>query len=463
MSEEHTSIVVQGPDAHVVIVEQTAARQKKHRHEEPGKRGSAKEEESIASEIAWGVGLCVVLALLALGINRTEDGKQFQVFSYRVLQRRLEARPSRVTVVDIGNIPPEGSYGVTSREKLKMLLHGLSRKEPTVIGIDVDFSPELSNGRFQYVKGEIKYLTPYDPAFFTACQNVGPGKVILGIFRTQLLSPTVWLGDPKYHDLAADLWIPNDASKVPKALSVSRAAASGQEARTMSFALANPDEKVGRYWRFLKWLLVRTNPIRITEGVEIEGTYVDYSVLREGLSPSMLPVITLDPGNFASQRLLDEIISSHAEQIRGQRILIGDVSQATDLFADPADGRLVPGVLIQAAAANTMAGQPLYAFPEGTRFWVDLALALSIFAVWITLKHAYGPRIDEGRLLTLMIVLAAMAVISFALLVNVTHVLWDDFLFVALGLALHPVSHRTMNRCRGAFGSVLKSYLGRST
>ena len=208
--------------------------------------------------------------------------------------------------------------------------------------------------------------------------------------------------------------------------------------------------------RLVGRILPASSRTPLGSNAELDEVLVDYSLLQE----DRLPRIAVHPGALQNQHTINEVIGVYPELIRGRMVLIGDITDASDVFSNPADGKPIAGVLVHALAAQTLATRPLYTFPEWTRYRLDFTLALSIFGAWMLIKHWNHIRDDEGRLLSLMIAVGAIAVIALAMFVNQTRILWDDFLFVALGLAIHPISHRTMHRCKHQLRTMWGAYIG---
>ena len=113
----------------------------------------------IVEEALEGVALCFILVLVAMLISKTGPGEQFALFSYRVLQGQLRALPAKVTVIDIGEIRPEITGDPTPRPKLKMILKAIAANGPAVIGIDIDFSPNVVGEK------PAGYMESDDPSF----------------------------------------------------------------------------------------------------------------------------------------------------------------------------------------------------------------------------------------------------------------------------------------------------------
>src|SRR5881227_2659451 len=145
-----------------------------------------------------GVFLSAVLAGLWFLIGRTELGEEVRRLTYVHLQRRLTPpKEIPITLVDISELIPD-SHGVTPRAPLKKLINALLVYSPKVIGLDIDFSPEILPGSQNW-----KFVSGDDPMFFQFClsknrpDSAGP-RIYLGISRTQALPRDLWLGLPEY-------------------------------------------------------------------------------------------------------------------------------------------------------------------------------------------------------------------------------------------------------------------------
>jgi CHASE2 domain-containing sensor protein len=373
-----------------------------------------------------------VLALVVILVNGTFVGQEFSHFTYRVLQRQLVPRDNpQVAVVDISQLAVD-EHRATPRGPLKNLLEALVEYRPRAIGIDIDFSPEERNGQLHFIE-------PDDPRFFAFCESLRERRevpIYLGISRTQSLPPDQWLGFARFQNLAAALLLPYDPIKSPRSLAPTGTGEKQTTAPTMSAAVAGTVQS-GRLEIFFEKFAKR----QIAEGIELEESFIDYS-LRERLAEEYIHVSAHD---FEDSAALKAAIAPQRSLISNKILLLGDIRGGSDLFENPVGGDAIPGVLVHALAANTLSTAPLYGFPEHTRLWLDFALALLVSLGATELENYYE---DRRRLITVLTIGLVTAIICFGMLVNHTRILWDDFLFVALALAVHPFCHRTFEKLR---------------
>src|SRR5262249_55865542 len=143
-------------------------------------------------------------------------------------------------------------------------------------------------------------------------------------------------------------------------------------------------------------------------------------------------------------------------ELAGQVVIIGrgqprtsrNISgmNANDQFKVPTESKAVPGVYVQAAAAYTLIDAPLYRFTHLGRILAD------VFAALIPLGIVLGFRLsrahlaknsEDDRLFRVLAwtVSAVIFVIGY-FWVNLTGILWTDYLMVIAALLLHaPLEH----------------------
>ena len=372
-------------------------------------------------------GVAGILLTLAITIGfeafrSLQLGEDLRWMSFRFLQRRLvPSADVPVTIVDIGRLRPDAS-GVTPRYTLRSIVMAVAANRPKAIGIDIDFSPMeagSATGTFR------QFVTGGDMEFFDDCRKLRDDRhvpVYLGIYRTRALPPDQWLGLPKYSELAAALLVPAEARKVPQSLHT-------KNGLTMSSALVHAYTKEEPLDR--KWLAFT----RVSEHGTVQESPVDYSVTD---------YLTTHALTICGESLCD---SGHNwERIHDKMVLIGDLTSYEDPFTSPIGEDPVPGVLIHAAAAYTAVGSPLYEIDERLEGWIDPALAISFIVFIAYVRLRFGERYNEHRLLILLTTAAVLCVLAFGALVNAHRILWDDFLIVAVALAIHPTAHKFVMR-----------------
>lgn len=408
----------------------------------------------LRGELITGVLLSACLAGAAWLVNETYFGAQFALFTYRLLQGQLHA-PDRlpVVIIDISELPPNKN-GVTPRRPLRMLLTALSNMEPRsaprVIGVDIDMSPEVDgNGNL------VKFVDAEDPALFDFCEVPPPGSpdagkhmrvtTLFGVFRTQALPPDRWLGFPQYENLAASLWLHEREEAAPASFSPGDADA---QALTFGAALAHayeaPRQRSNWVIRSLKafegFFVTQYTTAEITPRLRVKESLIDFSVVDRLRQDR----IVLPHKAYDSLADLEAYLDLKKEDISGRMVILGDVSHAQsaeDIFADPAHGGILPGVLIHAAAAFTQAERPLYVVRESIRPLIDFFVALAGLSFETMMIATFGHRIHHRRLEWVVTIVSVSLILLFGWFINFTHVLWDDFLFVAIVTAIHPACH----------------------
>jgi CHASE2 domain-containing sensor protein len=141
----------------------------------------------------------------------------------------------------------------------------------------------------------------------------------------------------------------------------------------------------------------------------------------------------------AVKALNDDDITQHAAAFRGKLVIIGNCAPSRhDLHPVPDREREVAGVFIHACAAWTLLDAPIYSLTHAGRIAIDFLLAsvLLVFVLkggtWLSklglpvshdALHQWVPRIVCGTALLLGVGFIRM-----------TRLMWDDFVFVSLGL-----------------------------
>jgi CHASE2 domain-containing sensor protein len=421
----------------------------------------------------WGlvgrIAFSALFAVLALIVNLTSFGEQFRMFTYRLLQGQLQP-PKRipVIVIDISELAPDEN-GVTPRKQLRALLTALSNMEansgPKVIGVDIDMSPEVKpNGNLD------KFIDPEDPALFEFCKVAESGSnepaskhmsvpTYLGVFRTQALSPDRWLGFPQFKDLGASLWLPEKQRvAVPSLYGDERQPDKPTKARTLSTALAEtykgPEQESSSIRRWLNsvvgYVFPLYSPEEITSRVRLNESLIDFSVV-DRLERER---VVLRRKAYDSPEELRDYLDLRKADISNRMVLLGDVAHAQyaeDTFPDPAHGQSIPGVLIHGAAAFTEAERPLHVIRGSIEPFVDFLIALACLTIQTSVIAWLGHRIRDERLELTVTVAFVLLILLFGILINLTHVLWDGFLFVAILTAIHPACERTFEHWRESF------------
>jgi CHASE2 domain-containing sensor protein len=383
---------------------------------------------------------------IKLMVEHTTFGKQLELMSYNLLQLRLRAHSTPVTIVDISELAPEefdvdGQTGVaTPRESLKEMMEAIAEHSPKAIGVDIDFSPD-ENG----------YIHPRDPEFFQFCRELGEKKgipVVLGVKRTLHKPSAEWLGDKSYEELAGSILVPKDSRRMLHLIKIEQETTGETEAtpapgKSMSVALAEAygDTASGSKQRGLHASMIgalerlgvieefsEKNPV---PGLSLEDFLVDFSPLETIETIATIdPAVLRDPG----QR----------QRFQGKIVLLGDaaLNEARDTFVVPGRDQPVPGVFLHACAAYTLLKAPLYEVTHRGRVIIDLLLSGVILLAIVLVRLSRRNETSHSSIqrwqgfLTLAVVL--IAIVGGVLFVRSTRVMWDDFFLALTALIFHP-------------------------
>ena len=383
-------------------------------------------KRQIGLELLKGVLFIALLAGIKMIVEHTPAGESIERSGYDYLQKQLSSSdPVPVVVVDFSALEPEefnvnGQIGIaTPRKTLQELITAATEVKARVIAVDIDFSP-----------GPTGYMYPGDPQFFEFClRNKVP--VVLGISRTESLTPDKWLGNEDYQALAASMIVPNDTRKMPKWIRVEKDAAHGP---TLAAALAERFQQAES--RLAKWLHVyqlveQVSEKELGQDVVVGEFPVDYSPLK-----------TLIDKTFTTANPI--VVKDQAHLLRDKIVLFGrgKLSNDGDRFTVEGFGHQVPGVYVHASAAYTLHNARLYELTSGSRLGIDVALSLIVLIGVIAFRYYFGL---EHHLLqivftVLVIVLAFIFGVAF---VAQTRILWTDFILVLALLILHvPVERK---------------------
>jgi hypothetical protein len=201
--------------------------------------------------------------------------------------------------------------------------------------------------------------------------------------------------------------------------------------------------------RLLRWAVQRSSKFKETPLLEAELFLVDYGAL-EGFE------------RYAVRAAGRTALLANAQGLRGKAVLVGDGSlQHHDLHIVPNRRYPVPGVFIQASAAWTLMHAPIYELTPLGRITVDFVLASVIVCVtyWCSALFSRGrSELSEHnednehktehqieRKVSWWV--CGLTFMVGVVLVHRTRVMWDDFLFVIVGLlVLHGCLKKTFVR-----------------
>lgn len=393
----------------------------------------------------------LVITAVVVGINHqiehTGVGRWLELMMYDFLQFRLQtelpAHRMPITVVDIRDLPGPDSPGrltpVTPRRNLEEILLALHDCGAQAVGVDIDASPPAGEP-----------LGPADRHFFETClklRTLGM-PVFLGVHRRLDRPSRDWLGAGEYAPLAVNLEIPtevemehveNSPEQEGAATAVGvrsmplylRLKPDGERINSLGLALAAPAggatvRSLPKPPRLLRWALRRTSEFRETPLIQAELFLVDYGAL-EGFD------------RYAVRAINRAGLLQNAQALKGKLVLVGDASlNHQDLHSVPDRRQPVPGVFIHASAAWTLRHAPIYELTPAGRITIDFVLASAIMLItfWSgPLVSRYWPKLPEHQIeqrVSWWVCILAFTV--GVVLVHWTRVMWDDFIFVILGL-----------------------------
>ncbi|HEX3250626.1 MAG TPA: CHASE2 domain-containing protein [Pyrinomonadaceae bacterium] len=362
----------------------------------------------------------------------------YQSSSYVWLQSRLRPPVGRedlpVAIVDIHQLAPiekqlkERKFLITPRNELLDLISKVAEQGPSVIGVDIDFSPN----QFGYMDPE------NDQVFFRKLMEITKGTkvpIFLGIRRSQEKSPERWLGAAEFKSLPASIWIPPDQRKVLKSVEISKEpAAEPLRGRSMAQALAEVHLK-HPIQSSEGWIIRSDSHEEIAPNVKAEEFLVDFSPLK---LMQDLRLTTRNPSTIADL----------GWTLQGKVVLIGDgeTNDTRDTYGVPNDAYPsgIAGIFKHAAGVYTLVKAPLYELTPLGRIVVDFSLALMVLVPVALLRHKVAQ--DTGStfaehtaVITFTVVVIILAFFVGVMTVHLTRVMWDDLPFVILALCSHRI------------------------
>jgi len=388
----------------------------------------------IGLDVLKGVLFIALLAGIKMIVEHTPAGESIERSGYDFLQKQLSSSdPVPVVVVDLSALDPQefninGQIGsATPRKILRELITAATEAQARVIGVDLDFSP-----------GPTGYMYPGDPQFFQFCLG-NKAPVVLGISRTESLTPDKWLGSKDYQALAASMIVPNDTRKMPKWISVEKNAAHGP---TLGAALAERSQQAES--SLAKWLheyqlVEQVSEKELGHDVVVGEFPVDYSPLKTLIDKTLR---TANP----------IVVKDQAHLLRDKIVLFGrgTLDNDGDRFSVEGFAHQVPGVYVHASAAYTLHNARLYDLTSSSRLGIDVVLSLIVLIGVIAFRYYLGL---EHHLLQIVftVVVIVLALILGVAFVAQTRILWTDFILVLALLILHVPVER---KAPGAFRKI---------
>jgi hypothetical protein len=395
---------------------------------------------SLGHDVRRSLILSTFIVAATVAVEHTNVGQKLERAGYDLLQTRLKTAAVPITIVDISRLRPRPG-AATPRGTLREAIDAIADQAPRAIGVDIDFSPD-----------EWGYLDARDPEFFRFCLDTRARKgvpVFLGVGRTVLKPPRLWLGDPQFRGLAAQILTPRDNAQMLLRI--------GDEPvnRSMGALLADAylwgeteaPRSGGLASALERWGLAEKSFSRDLGGFSIEEIHVDYGaldVIRRQVMIDLNPIVLRSP--------------SERSRFEGNVVLLGDTEgAATDHIH--VRGHDYPGVMFHASAAYTLLAGPLYTVTPAGRLAIDITCILAVLLVLGALHAIYRRQgesrsLAEGRLHTVLtILLLLLPAIAGILLVRATRLLWSDFLLTGTALLIHP----RLERHLANLGSILRT------
>lgn len=385
--------------------------------------------------------IVIVMAINFLLEEYTDFARHMKLMGYNYLQTKLSSEAPPITIVDIGDLPPQNVLDdgemvlATPRDQLKQIIEAISEQHPKAIGVDIDFSPT-----------DLGYVLSSDPAFFESILELRKQTgvpVFLGAHRTITRPADEWLGSRRFAPLAANILVPQHNHEMLYAFkdeNQHEASSKEEPSRTMSALLAaaylEGNTTATEHWihQFLTRLKLahRFSEKPLVSGPSAEAFLIDY-----GAIDSIEKIETTNPVVLRD--------TSNRKKLEGKIVLIGDatIGKATDTFVIPAHDKPYAGILVHASAAYTLIKAPLYHLTHIGHIALDFLLSGFVLLGIVLIKYRY--REAEQRDMTavkwrgrLTLVVVLTAIIVGVVFVRITRIMWDDFFLALLLLVFHP-------------------------
>ncbi len=364
-------------------------------------------------------------------VESTQPGKDAEKYLFAQLQKLLPSYSEDlpILVVDLGKIPG-GKDQATSRDALKRTLVAIVEQRPIAVGVDVDFSPDVSG-----------WQVDTDPEFFDFCLQLKEESkvpIYLGVFRTMTEKPDTWLGSEKYKSLAAALHAEDDTMRLPQWI---QAKNSVDKLPLMSAALA---ERYRASHSHGATALGRTVQVFTNKDEQIEARGENEMLFGVSLvNFSRLGQIQRETSLMPTP----ESIAKSDKMFSGKMVLIGDAADSFDHFNVPGRDPPIAGVFLIACAAYTLAVEPLYELSTATRVTLDLFISAIITAGMELVRLLYvrkrpGSRFYKAQGRFILAVVGVVIIVGLLMTVWL-NIMWFDFPLVLAALLLHPrVEHQ---------------------
>jgi len=438
-------------------------------------------------------------------------GQEVKRMAYAFIQARLamtrEDSPTEVAVVDITGLPPcktgSGKNTVFPRQALKEALEAVLAQQPAAIGVDIDFAPGPNvscDPSPQTVSAEKiwDFTDRGGPQLFQFALNKDKTPIFLGVFRTQDLPPSQWLGGEAYEKLAAALLVPPEKSVFEENEPTPYAERDGKlrfmpravrtkdgTLLTLSAAIYekhSPQKISSRRWlaehfsaRWLQGLFVTQKIERPGEDVFVDEYLVDFSAIKEledKHATFKKGTLYVPPTQSLARKVVllgyigrNKSAGSDDEQPGSQQFYGGNEAEPegnTDKFPLGSTGEMKAGVYWHACGADTLI-RGVLAWPTRTgRVLLDALFYVPVLLAILWLRLRYKAAFSAHKMESIFTkVMAVMVVIFGFVVINSTRLVWDDFVLVALLVALHPWLAEVAEKAIVGLRSVASSALNR--
>lgn len=416
------------------------------------------------------IGLVLAVFLISAKVAFEHHyGHGILLATYDFLQTRLVGKSDLVVVVDISDIETKqvkANRILTDRQRLLEIINFLARQTPPpkAIGIDIDFSS--NSGVME--KGSEFHDPNNDRALFERCLELKRSgiPVVLSVFSARRLDPRDWLGSAEFTELVGN----NQAFSYHNRESIYSTQYELRAAPIMSFggqlakqSGSQPTHAPGIWERLglIELFTQRDSAAMLANGtIEHSKTIshlIDYSAIAN-IEAEQVVGITAD-GNVDATNL-----ENNWGKIGGKIVILG--ASARDSNADPSFPvagfwrRSFKGVFLHASSVYTLVESPIYSLTHRGQIWIDVILSLSVLffvaagRFW-NLNSIPGRQLTEGSAklvleetkLPLRVTLGAilLAITVGVVFINLTRVIWIDFVLVIIALILHQLLERYMH------------------
>jgi CHASE2 domain-containing sensor protein len=402
-------------------------------------------------DLAKGAVLTLLLTVLSAALEDNWWVDRIRHVGYESIQRSLNTPPEALDQVALFDISKAASLErtevpvvgdprhLTPRKALKELIGNLHQAKAVGIVVDIDFSME-----------DGKWRSPDDPDLMQFSMSL-PAPVLLGVYSAVGSESEQWLGKD-FESLAAGMSFPKgDVRHSTYRVDVEGNPKTGLLNLAPQMAQRLKVERKREIPHLLAWA-ARDRFVQATGNHEprLEETLfpVDYSGAEE-LRKRVHVLTTTE-------------VSS--EDASGRVAFVGDF-EGPDQHSLPDGTDVIPGTILHALAFLTLVNRPLLELTGPGRLALDLALVSSglILAGAVRLYYLkrFGKHVHIHKLESIWYAMVAALVVWVACWWAGQHrVIWDDYLWVALLLFIHPTLEKYFWPTVGALGRKLRIFIG---